>query len=70
MANSIINTWPGGIRQSLSQDEHKRYNSTPYPGTRQLCSLCGEPTGRCEEDSMYLFNTEDPICENCYCKEV
>lgn len=53
-----------------TQCEHEKYNQTHYPGTRQLCSLCEEPTGRCEEDSLFLFNTDEPICEHCYCEEV
>lgn len=65
-----INTWPNGVRRALSQKEHEEFNSYTYPGTKQLCSLCGEPTGRCEEDSIYLFNTDEPVCEKCYCKEV
>lgn len=31
----------------------------------QLCVRCEEPTGRCEEDSIYL-NDEGPLCEECY----
>ena len=32
-----------------------------YPGTRQVCAECGEPTGNCEEDSIYN-NNDEPIC--------
>ena len=53
-----------------TQCEHEKYNSTHCPGTRQLCSLCEEPTGRCEEDSLFLFNINGPVCENCYVEEV
>lgn len=68
----LMNTWPNNIRQVYSQNIHKSYNSTHYPGTREICSLCGEPTGRCEGDSLYLFNCENdgPVCEKCYCGEV
>lgn len=58
------NTWPGGRRHAMSQADHEAWNSRNYPGTRQLCSECGQPTGRCEEDSMY---TEmGPVCEGCW----
>ena len=30
----------------------------------QYCSRCGDPTGRCEEDSMYV-EEEGPLCEEC-----
>jgi NAD-dependent dihydropyrimidine dehydrogenase PreA subunit len=43
-----------------TQCEHEKYNSTHYPGTRQLCVSCNLPTGRCEEDSIYL----EPEYEN------
>ena len=29
------NTWPGGVRKALHQDEHERWNASHYPGTRQ-----------------------------------
>lgn len=64
-----MGTWPGGQRHAMSQDEHKRWNASNYPGTRQLCSECDEPTGRCEEDSIYSDSDQDcehPICEECY----
>lgn len=47
------NTWPGGYRHAMSQDAHERWNAAHYPGARQLCVRCDEPTGRCEEDAMY-----------------
>jgi hypothetical protein len=54
----------------MSQSEHWAWNARNYPGTRQLCEQCGEPTGRCEEDSLY--GDEDgeigPLCEEC-CQE-
>ncbi len=59
------NTWPSGKRHAMYIDEHERWNEKNYPGTRQLCSVCEEPTGRCEDDSIL---TEDgaPLCEGCY----
>ena len=53
--------------KSLSQCEHERINAKEYPGTRQLCSECGEPTGRCEEDSLCNIDGQ-PFCENCWDK--
>ena len=35
-------------------DEHECWNASHYPGTRQLCCECEEPTGRCEEDSLFV----------------
>jgi formylmethanofuran dehydrogenase subunit E len=51
--------------KAISQCEHNKINSRKYPGTRQLCSKCDEPTGRCEEDSIYDENG-NAICEDCY----
>lgn len=61
----MANSWPDGIRRAIDQSEHERWNSSHYPGTRQLCSKCDEPTERCEEDSMW---SEDggPLCVGCY----
>lgn len=61
----MSNTWPGGKRRALTQDEHEAWNATHYPGTRQICIRCGVPTGRCEEDQL---SDDDglPYCEACY----
>jgi len=63
-----MNTWPGGQRRALTQDEHASWNAGRYPGTRQLCAECGEPTGRCEEDALYLGACDEigPLCEPCW----
>lgn len=58
-----MNSWPGGKRHAMGQDEHERWNAGHYPGTRQLCYLCEQPTGRCEEDSIDTLL--GPICESC-----
>jgi len=58
-----MNTWPGGSR-AMDQAQHEQWNSTHYPGTRQICDECGQPTGRCEEDSIYL-DDRGPLCEEC-----
>lgn len=52
----------------MSQKEHEQWNATVYPGTLQLCSECEEPTGRCEEDSLYADDDGDigPLCEKCW----
>lgn len=55
---SSINTWPGG---------YEAWNARNYPGTRQLCDYCGEPTGRCEEDAIYVGD-DGPLCFDCATK--
>jgi hypothetical protein len=62
------NTWPGGKRRALSQGEHERWNSHEYPGTRQLCSVCANPTERCEDDTIWSDDGE-PLCEKCKAEE-
>jgi len=62
------NTWPGGVRHAMDQNEHERWNASNYPGTLQLCQLCDEPTGRCEDDSIYIEsngNDIGPLCSLC-----
>lgn len=49
----------------LSQDAHRAINARHYPGTRQLCVRCDQPTGRCEDDSIYADDGEGPLCEAC-----
>jgi len=61
------NTWPGGHRHAMHQSEHEAWNARHYPGTRQLCDKCGEPTGRCEEDALWSDNG-DPLCGQCFAK--
>lgn len=63
------NTWPGGIRRAIDQSEHKAWNEQNYPGTRQLCVECGEPTGRCEEDLIVNEEGYGPLCESCFCDD-
>jgi len=65
---NINYTWPGGHRHAMHQSEHEAWNANNYPGTRQLCSMCEKPTGRCEDDTL-LNEDNEPICEECY-KEV
>ena len=61
-------TWPNGQRHAIHQSEHEAWNAKHYPGTRQLCTECDEPTGRCEEDALYAGqeNSIGPLCEKCF----
>lgn len=63
----MSNTWPGGTRRALSQDEHERWNAQNWPGTREICCKCGEATGRCEEESVSI-DEDGPVCDECYDK--
>lgn len=53
--------WKG---KALDQAAHERINASNYPGTRQLCCECDEPTGCCEEDSIFVGDV-GPLCEEC-----
>lgn len=64
--DNVVNTWPDEIKRAMHQDEHEAWNAKHYPGTRQLCCICDEPTGRCEEDSMHIEGYDGPVCESCY----
>jgi hypothetical protein len=48
----------------MHQNDHEAWNARNYPGTRQLCCKCEQPTGRCEEDSIHRED-EGPFCEEC-----
>ena len=63
------NTWPGGVRHAMAQSAHDEWNSHVYPGTLQLCSICDEPTGRCEDDTIWSEITSEPLCADCLCAE-
>jgi len=58
------NTWPNGYRHAITQREHEDWNSHNWPGTLQLCVVCEQPTGRCEEDEI-VNALGQPICEEC-----
>jgi hypothetical protein len=64
----VSNTWPGGQRRALSQGQHAEWNARHYPGTRQLCVLCEQPTGRCEDDTLFNGDT-GPLCPDCWGRE-
>lgn len=53
-----------GEVRALSQNVHEAINARHYPGTRQLCVTCDEPTGRCEEDGIFIDDL-GPLCEAC-----
>ena len=59
-----LNTWPSGTRTALTQNDHELWNANNYPGTLEICCVCDETTGYCEED-----NIEDdegkPYCYSC-----
>ena len=61
-----MNTWPGGHRHAMYQSEHEKWNAHNYPGTRQLCVECDQPTGRCEDDSLFTDNGNGPFCPECW----
>ncbi len=53
------------MRKSMTQSQHERYNRKHYPGTRQMCAECDEPTGRTVEDG--LTNKKGQwVCPECY----
>ena len=58
------NIWPEGYRHAMHQSEHEVWNSQHYPGTKQLCCNCDRPTGRCEDDAIYV-DGEGPLCMDC-----
>lgn len=60
-----MNTWPGGHKHGMCQSEHEEWNRIHYPGTRQLCELCGIETGRCEDDARRHGDIE-PLCAECW----
>jgi hypothetical protein len=53
------------MARARSQAEHRFINAREYPGTRQLCVKCQEPTDRCEEDARYADDGTGPLCEAC-----
>jgi len=61
------NSWPGGHPHAIHQSEHEAWNASHYPGTRQLCSRCTQPTGRCEDDTIHS-DDGGPLCEECAAK--
>jgi len=52
-------------KKTYTQCEHERINSREYPGTRQLCYECDEPTGLCEDDGL-LDEDGNWLCEECF----
>lgn len=57
------------IIMRIAHKYHWHYAPPIYlEGDTQLCSLCDEPVRRCEDDSIYLDDRDEPICEECYYK--
>ena len=50
---------------SYTQSEHNAINAREYPGTRQICTNCGEPTKRCEDDGIWSEYLDGWICIEC-----
>lgn len=55
--------------RTRTQAEHDRINAREYPGTRQLCTECDEPTERCEDDQLFTEDGRGPLCVACYSQE-
>jgi hypothetical protein len=60
-----MNSWPMGYRHAMDQGAHEKWNAVHYPGTRQICSRCDSPTGRCEDDTLSIGDG-GPLCEECW----
>lgn len=52
--------------EAHDQSWHAQHNAKHFPGTRQLCVKCDQPTERCEEDSIHLEDGTGPLCPPCY----
>ncbi len=52
---------------SKLQSQHECHNRSHYPGTRQICDWCDDPTGRCEDDEITYQG--DVICPECFSEE-
>ena len=55
----------GQIRP-LSQDQHAAINGRHYPGTRQLCHACGQPTGWAGAEDELTNDDCEPLCIDCF----
>lgn len=51
--------------KARTQSEHERINRHNYPGTRQICVRCDEPTGRCEDDGIWSEELDGWVCPEC-----
>ena len=60
------NTWPGGHRHAMTQADHEAWNAKNYPGTRQICDRCDEPTEMCEEDAFWSEDGQECLCRKCW----
>lgn len=64
-----MNTWPDGERRAMTQSDHEAWNADNYPGTLQLCDRCDEPTGRCEDDTLWSADESETLCHGCWAEE-
>jgi CTP-dependent riboflavin kinase len=51
--------------KKYTQSQHRKINSRHYPGTRQICVNCDEPTERCEDDGIWSEDLDGWICPEC-----
>ena len=56
------------LPRALSQSDHERINSLGFPGTRELCCECDEPTGNAGagDGSLFTDDGEGPFCGPCH----
>ena len=49
------------MARAYTQKEHEKINRREYPGTREICCICEDPTGRAGrgEDSIYCDMKEN-----------
>ena len=53
------------MSKARTPSEHEAINAREWPGTRQICEICGDATERCEEDAIYIDDL-GPLCPDCY----
>lgn len=56
---------------ALTQAEHNAINAREYPGTREMCRECDQPTGNAGKGDGSLYCPDDdcglgPFCWGCY----
>jgi len=54
----------GQIRP-LDQSQHRAINAHYWPGTREICAECGEPTGSGGGDESRYNEDGEPVCGDC-----
>lgn len=53
------------MTKTYTQSQHRAINRREYPGTRQLCTWCDDPTGRCEDDGIWSEELDGWVCVPC-----